>query len=300
MRTDTEHAVTAIAGKVKEALPDRVVVEVTPKHSSASNPEERYVRSVESQTRSLRAATESSYKGKITANSTLFPWIPRHAAWLVARYQPKANGYTAYHDAYGHDYKGDILPFGEVCLYRVPKPSHRLLAGNKRWNRGDSVMKKGVWVGKSEEDNGHLLITPHGLERARTVRRLEPNKRFELGFMSSCKGTPWNTQQERKPKEVRALPPVAVAIGDAAVQPAINASDGGGGANAGSASAGAPQAAASTAAAAPSSGAAAALAASAPASRAAGAASGSGQWRSLGRSDGIREWSSTERWGRCR
>jgi hypothetical protein len=209
LRTDGEPAMVALANKIKAEKPDRVVLEQTPKHSSASNPAERVIKDVEAMIRVMRTDLHARYGVAITANMAVWPWLVRHASWTLARFQPKASGNTPYRDAYDSNYDSEIVPFGETVLFRIPRPGHRGLGGKKRQHRADADWKRGVWCGRLDETNEHVLITPEGRHRARTVRRLEPARRADVELMKNSVGTPWNPQTGTTRGRPRATPQVA-------------------------------------------------------------------------------------------
>ena len=77
-------------------------------------------------------------------------------------YTQKGNGMTAYNEAYGEYCIHGVVPFAEVVLVRIPKPTHRGLQGGRRWHKGDAVLIKGVWGGRSETSDEHMVLTPGG------------------------------------------------------------------------------------------------------------------------------------------
>ena len=93
------------------------------------------------------------------ADKPIWSWLLRHASWQINRYKQKGNGTTAYRQAYGEHYTHEVVPFEEIVLVRVPKPTHRGLQGGKRWHKGDLVFIKGVWVDKSETSDEHIVLT---------------------------------------------------------------------------------------------------------------------------------------------
>ena len=74
----------------------------------------------------------------------LWAWLLRHAGWQI-RYKQKGNGMRAYKQAYGEHCTHEVVPFAEVMLVRIPKPTHRALQEGKRWHKGDAVFVKGVF-----------------------------------------------------------------------------------------------------------------------------------------------------------
>ena len=121
-------------------------LETTPKHSSASNPAERAIQAVEDQARTIRADCQMRFGSGETfgADKPIWPWLLRHAGWQFSRHKQKGNGMTAYKRAYGEHCTHEVVPFAEIVLVRVPRPTHRGLAGEKRWHKGDAVFIKGV------------------------------------------------------------------------------------------------------------------------------------------------------------
>ena len=128
------------------------------------------------------------------ADKPIWAWLLRHAGWQISRYKQKGNGMTAFKQAYGEHHTHEVVPFAEVILGRIPKPTHRALQGGKRWHKGDAVFIKGVWVGRSETSDEHIVLTPGGRVLSRTIRRLEPSRRHDAGFLGKVKGLPWDLQ----------------------------------------------------------------------------------------------------------
>ena len=119
-------------------------------------------------------------------------WLLRHAGWQISRYKPKGNGMTAYIQAYGKQHTHEVVPFAEIVLVRVPKPTHRDLQGGKRWHKGDAVCIKGVWVGGSDLSDENIVLTRGDCVFSRMIRRLEPSRRHDAGFLDKVKGLPWH------------------------------------------------------------------------------------------------------------
>ena len=76
-------------------------------------------------------------------------------------------------------------------LSRESFTTHCGLQGGKRWHKGDTVFIKGTWVGRSETSDEHIVLTPGGRLFSRTIRRLEPSRRHDAGFLGKVKGFPW-------------------------------------------------------------------------------------------------------------
>ena len=57
----------------------------------------------------------------------------------------------------------------------------------KRWHKGGAVFVKGVSVGRSETSDEHIVLMAGGLVLSRTIRRLEPSRRHDAGFLGKVK-----------------------------------------------------------------------------------------------------------------
>ena len=161
-------------------------------HSQA-NPAERAIRTLDEQVKVLQLDFEQRSGTELLANSCLWPWLIRHAG-LDARFRVKTNGATPYQDAYDSTYSSELLPFGELVLFRVPLPHTRRTNQNRTIYRGDSGWDKGFWCGRLDEDNAHIIVTENGREIARTVRRLPLSQRVDVSLLKRVKRLPWDGQ----------------------------------------------------------------------------------------------------------
>ena len=73
---------------------------------------------------------------------------------------------TAYEARNGMPYKSPIVPFGEVVVVRVPIDPPDLR------KKLDGQWVKCVWVGRMDENNGNIILTPQGTVVGKSVRRL--------------------------------------------------------------------------------------------------------------------------------
>ena len=83
--TDSEPSIRSLAEAAAKEWSHEVQIMTTPRESHASNGlAERAILEVSRQTRTLVNAVELRYPNtKITVTSQLYPWIVRHAAWLI-------------------------------------------------------------------------------------------------------------------------------------------------------------------------------------------------------------------------
>ena len=96
IRTDVQPAMTNIMNKVQELLPDWVKMERGLKYSNQSNgAAEREIRAVRDQIRKPKLNLDACGGVKTSAGDTVWPWLVRHAAYLLSRYMVGSHGKTA-------------------------------------------------------------------------------------------------------------------------------------------------------------------------------------------------------------
>ena len=118
-RCDSEASIKAVAEKVEAKMLDRVVVENTPRYSSASNGlAERVIRTIGEQLKTLRYGTQNRYKTRITLVSTFCPGLAKHTEFCVTRYARGSGGITPFKAAYDRDYTQKIVPVAETALFK--------------------------------------------------------------------------------------------------------------------------------------------------------------------------------------
>ena len=139
----------------------------------------------------MRSDLEAKTKLKLTPAMNVWPWMIRHGT--RARFGVKANMRTAYEDAFGNQYTGQILPFGEVLVFKVPHSASGRRVGGRQL-KGNSVWERGVFLGKVNETDEFLVGTPKGVHSVRTVRRLEESLRWSAEGITSLRGVPWNRE----------------------------------------------------------------------------------------------------------
>ena len=70
----------------------------------------------------------------------------------------------------------------------------------------DASMEPGIWLGRTEESDEHLVGTSRGVQRCRTVRRREESNQWDHRLFAEVKGVPWNLTLEAvargRPKKV--------------------------------------------------------------------------------------------------
>ena len=191
LRCDNEPSIRVVADKAKSKMPDRVEVETSPRHSSASNGlAERAIRTNREQLRTLRYDTQNRDRTRIAPDSVIWPWMVRYAGFSVARYARGTGGITLFRVVSDRDYTQVVAPFAETALFKILARGHRGLSSGKRLIKETLCGTKGTWFGKSETNPEHVVATKNGAMEARTIRRLEPTRRSETVLVLKIQGAP--------------------------------------------------------------------------------------------------------------
>ena len=118
----------------------------------------------------MLAAMQEHTKYRPSADKALMRWIVRHAAWLMPRF--RGSEIQSFYRAMGGPYRGKLVEFGETVLAHLPEVGEG--SGNPAPTLADR-WKSGVWLGKSDLTDEHLVRTDDGVVYARSVRRLAEN-----------------------------------------------------------------------------------------------------------------------------
>ena len=183
--TDGEPSIKALAEAVAKQIGTGAQLLNVPKetHGPSNGAAERAVLEVARQVRTLVHAVESKYPTlHITNETTLYPWLVRHAGWLITRYLVKVDGRTPYGRLRGREFKGEVVEALETVQYKIDKD---------RRGKLDPQTSIGIWLGKSLQSDEHLIGTDLGIRRCRSVWRRAGPKRWDLSKLKAVVGTPW-------------------------------------------------------------------------------------------------------------
>ena len=177
----------------------RLIVEASPKFSSQSvGGVGRCQRELGKMIRTWKADVQLRTGVALLTESVVWPWLVRHAAWVLMRFRTKGNGKTQFEDAYGCKLVGGVLPFATAVLYREPFASHRCIAKGLRAHNGDLHWQRGLWLGRTSRSNEVLVGTPTGVVASRSVRLVpDLGKEAAAELIRAMIGIPWNTVRGR-------------------------------------------------------------------------------------------------------
>jgi hypothetical protein len=135
------------------------------------------------------------------AATVIGTWIVRHAQWLIFRFHVnRATNSTSFARLFGFNYSGSICELREVVLGRLPD----LLPSQRRYSEWNERWTEGLWLGKSDTSDEHLLaievLMPTGeasqkVMPFRSVRRYAAgdNRSWSLEAITRLVPTPWRT-----------------------------------------------------------------------------------------------------------
>ena len=133
----------------------------------------------------------------IAKNRRLAAWLVRHIGWAYTRFQKRTDGNTPYYMMRGKDYKGFHEKFGScVMIKQVDSDDQKL---EPRW-------QKAVYVGKTEETDEHVGLTPTGVIKGRSCKPLAQPESWDRAFIQTCIGLPWNAREDPAKENLQAKP----------------------------------------------------------------------------------------------
>ena len=106
----------------------------------------------------------------------------------------KANGQTAYFDAFRTDSVGEITKFGEVVMARRNVSDSGAIQGigEGRLTKADTPWDRGLWLGRTEGTDEHIIGDEHGVYMTRSIRRLNDSDQYMKELILKMKGLPWD------------------------------------------------------------------------------------------------------------
>ena len=163
----------------------RTVIESSPVGSSQSNGFiERAIQDEEGQIRTVKADLESKIGTKISSSHDIVPWLVEYAAVLLNRGQVGADGRTAYERLKGKKAALPGMQFGERILWKSNVPTY------KRKHKMETDWFEGIFLGLIPFTGEHMVGSPTGVFRPRTVRRVPLEQRWVENLSMIC-CLPW-------------------------------------------------------------------------------------------------------------
>ena len=151
---------------------------------------ERAIQTVRRQASTLLNMAEEKCLVRIDSDHALVPWSYMHAAWCLNRFATHSTTkMSPFELVFGRRYAGKVACFGEVVMVL-----HR---------RGPNVKQgpqwvPGVWLGKTDVEDMHLVATPSGVLTGKAIRRTSDPWRSVWLFMVVAK--PYDSVKRRHAK----------------------------------------------------------------------------------------------------
>ena len=136
----------------------------------------------------MKLALESKIGNKISMHVGIMSWLVEHASCLLTIAQIGADGKTPYARLKGRQSTQPLVQFGErVMFYRERRNHERKDAGSSRW-------QDGIFVGIDRRSGESICIADNSAMKARTLRRVPDNLRWDVTTLKEMTCTPWNTK----------------------------------------------------------------------------------------------------------
>ncbi len=138
--------------------------------------------------RTLRAAYSAHTQETLRTPEPTLQWIIRHAVWILNRHGGSHGQPSPHSRARRFDGTSPLVEFGENVYALLPDER---VGGPMVVPKLASRWVLGVWVGKTDRTNEHLVSVNGDIQRFRTIRRFTSHgRRWARGPWSVVKGVP--------------------------------------------------------------------------------------------------------------
>ena len=141
---------------------------------------ESAVKRLRGQVRTMKDDLEAKLKHKLNHDSTTVDWMINWAAGIITRYSKDSSGKTSYEEIRGKGSSTPIAAFGERILF-MPKLE----------DKQQSRFSSGIFLGLQAKSNEAIIGTETGVYKARTLRRLAPDAKWDIEYLKKMVGTPY-------------------------------------------------------------------------------------------------------------
>ena len=133
--------------------------------------------------RTIKCHIESRTQESLGDESLVVPWLMEHAGCIQSRCQKGRDGKTPFERMHGKKPTQEFVPFGEKVLARRVTTEPR--------NRMNPRYQYGIWLGMRNNSAECFIGNADGVFRAREIRRLEHQDRWDKEAIGSLIGVPW-------------------------------------------------------------------------------------------------------------
>ena len=190
LKSDTEPAIIAFRNRVAEACKEEVTTEDAVKGDKQSNGLiENAVMLIRGIIRTIKCHIESKTQESLSDDSPVMPRLVEHARCILSRCQEGRDGKTPFERLHGKKPTQEFVPFGEKVLARR--------VTTEPMNRITPRCQYGIWLGMRNNSAECFIGNADGVFRAREIRRLEPQDRWDKRAIHRVIGVPWRTTDGR-------------------------------------------------------------------------------------------------------
>ena len=151
---------------------------------------ERAIQTLRNQASTLLHMAEEKCRLRLPFDHALVPWSYVHAAWVLNRFAVhSATKISPFELVHGRRYCGKVACFGEVVM---------LLHRRGLTCKQGPQWVPGVWLGKTEAEDLHVVSTPNGVLKGKAIRRTADPWRGVWLFMKEKPYKPWTIRRSFK------------------------------------------------------------------------------------------------------
>ena len=197
IRSDQEPAILDIKREIGKRFSGEAVPEESFTKDSASNGMiENAVREIQGMIRTIKDYVEYHIGKKINKRCPILDWLIQHAGNIITCFKLQTDGRTAYQRLKGKKAAATLVPFGEKVLFQP------VTHGTKR-NKLDPRWEYGIYLGFHLRSMEAWISGPSGVCRARNLRRLPLEHRWDFDLIQKITGTPRDLKGIRGDGEMR-------------------------------------------------------------------------------------------------
>ena len=165
-----------------ENPPRDIIQQQSQRYSHQSNERsERMVQTIRNQIKAYRIQMEKNSGITFKADSPLLTWLPQ--AWQYTRFHRRQDSTTTTYEKIRHmSYQNPILLVGEAVVFRRPAALV---------NKLESAWLEGIWLGRDNKTDEHLIGTPNGMVRSRALKRRVERRRWDTTLLNAMIWDPW-------------------------------------------------------------------------------------------------------------
>ena len=185
VKSDQEPAMVDFQRKIMESRKAETVPKNSQVGESQANGEaENAIKRLQEQIRTIKDDLEAKTSLDIEMSHLIMPWLIEWAGIVLNRYMIYKDGHTAFRNITGKSSKRPVANFGEKVLY-MPLKTERL-----KMDKVEPKMKEGLWLGIRHRSDEAIIGTTGGVVKARTIRRLPKDQRWDQALINNLRGTP--------------------------------------------------------------------------------------------------------------